>query len=106
MGIQNGVDTAARQSGGAISSVAAGPGQPAQGPFNVSVWGTFVATWSIERSFDGGTTWLNVSLNGSGSANSFTAGTTLTFSEPESGVQYRVHVTAWTSGTVNWRISQ
>jgi hypothetical protein len=90
---------------GTLTSATGGTSSVRQGIFNVSVWGTFVATVTIERSFDAGTTWLNCS-KGDGTANSFTAGFTITCQEPEAGVHYRVRTTAYTSGTVNWRFSQ
>lgn len=75
-----------------------------KGEFNVSLWGTFVATVQLERSFDAGSTWLPVTALGTGIT--FTAPATEVFSEPEAGVRYRLNCTAYTSGTVNYRISQ
>jgi hypothetical protein len=73
--------------------------------FNISLWGTFVATVRLERSFDGGTTWLPITANGTGLMN-FTAACSEQWSDDEVGVQYRLNCTAYTSGTVNYRISQ
>ena len=65
--------------------------------FNVSIWGTFSATVVLQRSFDQGTTWLDI----------------IAYSEPieDSGLecesaQYRIGVKTggFTSGTVNVRI--
>lgn len=67
-------------------------------PFNVSLWGTFVASTALERSFDAGTTWLPC-------ATARTAPDSFVCLEPEYGVLYRLNCT-WTSGTVNYRISQ
>ena len=53
-----------------------------QGYFNVSVSGTFTATITAQRSFDGGSTWHDVQ-----------AWTDITEEygfEPEDGVQYRI----------------
>lgn len=75
------------------------------GNFNVSLWGTFVGTAILERSFDGGTTFLPVSKDLGGTANSFTAPMTIAISEPEPGVLYRFRCSAWTSGTINYRLS-
>lgn len=72
-------------------------------PFNVSLWGTFSATVQLERSFDGAL-WLPITARGS--PISFTAPCTEVFEEPEDGVLYRLTCTAYTSGTVNYRISQ
>jgi len=77
----------------------------APGKFNLSLWGTFVATVSLERSFDNGVTWLNCSKP-DGSNNAFTAALSVVCEEPEEGVLYRVYCSAYTSGTVNYRISQ
>lgn len=71
--------------------------------FNISVWGTFVGTVVIERSFDGGTTWLPKWPDAVYSISS-----TMTFadSEPEDGVAYRLNCTAYSSGPINYRVSQ
>ena len=73
-------------------------------PFNMSLWGTFVGTVQLERSFDNGVTFLP--LTALGTAITFTAPATEVFNEPESGVQYRLNCTAFTSGTINYRLSQ
>jgi len=78
------------------------------GPFNFSLWGTFVATVSLERSFDGGTTWHNITRN-DGAANAFTAPVSLAVPGDESqeaDVLTRLNCSSYTSGTVNYRISQ
>lgn len=71
--------------------------------FNISVWGTFVGTVVVERSFDGGTTWLPKWPDAVYSISS-----TITFAdgEPEEGVSYRLNCTAYTSGAINYRVSQ
>ena len=75
-------------------SISLGPGE-----FNLSVWGTFVGTVTVQRSFDAGVTWLDVQ----------------TFTTPSeevgrdaTGALYRVGVKAgeYTSGTANVRLSQ
>lgn len=73
--------------------------------FNISLWGTFAATVRLVRSFDAGATWLPLTAAGT-SLMSFTAPASETWDEPESAVQYRLECTAFTSGTVNYRISQ
>jgi hypothetical protein len=75
-------------------------------PFNVSVWGTFVGTIDLERSFDDGSTWLKCSRDSAGTAASFTAAASVVVEEPEAGVLYRLNATALSSGTANYRISQ
>jgi hypothetical protein len=69
------------------------------GPFNISVWGTFVATVTVQRSFDDGATFRDVA--------SFTEATEEAGFEPE-GTLYRIGVKTgdYTSGTVNVRIGQ
>lgn len=66
--------------------------------YNLTVWGTFVATVQLQRSFDEGTTWslvkeVSAAYDGVGI-------------EPEAGVLYRFVCTAFTSGTVNCRLGQ
>lgn len=69
---------------------------------------TFVATIQIERCFDGGATWLPCNVGGNGEIAVYDAGTplSLTFGEPEKNVLYRINCIAYTSGVVNYRISQ
>lgn len=74
-------------------------------PGNVSLWGTFVGTVQLERSFDQGTTWLPITAGGT-QIYVWTAPASETFEEPEGGVYYRLNCTAYTSGTINYRISQ
>ena len=68
---------------------------------------TFSATVQVERSFDGGSTWVVCNSGGGGSLAQFTAGTpvSLSFGEPEKGMLYRVNCITYTSGTINYRIS-
>lgn len=70
-----------------------------RGFFNFSVWGTFVATVTVQRSFDGGSTWLDV--------DTFTAPTEEVGIEGEIA-EYRAGVKTgdYTSGTVNVRIGE
>lgn len=77
---------------------------PEQG-FNVSLWGTFVASVRLERSLDNGTTWLPITAGGSAMF-TWTSPASEENEEPESGALYRLNCTAYTSGTVNYRISQ
>lgn len=101
-----------RATAGTLTSAAAGdafqlteqPKSNDPGRINVTVWGTFSATVQIERSFDG-STWHAVSKDVDGTAASYTAGFSLVVAEPELGVRYRINCTAFTSGTINYRIS-
>jgi hypothetical protein len=72
-------------------------------PINISLWGTFVGTVQVERAFDGGSNWLP--LTALGSAIAFTGPVSEVFEEGEAGVQYRLNCTAYTSGTINYRMS-
>lgn len=72
------------------------------GKFNVSIWGVSGASVALERSFDGGVTWLNCTTPG-GAPNAFTANASVVCEEPEDGVLYRLTCAA---GTANFRISQ
>lgn len=71
-----------------------------RGHYNLSLSGTWVATVHLQRSFDSGTTWMDV--------DSYTANTELVGYEPERGVIYRAGVKTgnYTSGTVAIRLSQ
>lgn len=75
---------------------------PSGTPFNLTIWGTFVGTVQLERRVDGAN-WAPVSSEG----------TPVEFTEPCSEVvsapassQYRLNCTAYTSGTINWRLSE
>lgn len=74
-------------------------------PFNVSVRGTFVGTVQLERSFDG-TNWFVASRDSAGTAAAYTAPFSVVVEEPEAGVIYRLNCTAYTSGTITYRMSQ
>ena len=77
------------------------------GPFNFAAWGGS-GTIGLEASFDGGTTWIGVPANDSGTVISVATGTAnalFRVNEPEPGVMYRARCSAFTSGTVNYRIS-
>lgn len=66
------------------------------------------ATVQIERSFDGGATWLCCNIGGSGQLAQYLdlASVQLTFGEPEKEVLYRLNCTEYTSGTIQYRFSQ
>lgn len=99
---QTGTFTATGQS---ASFLADGIGDLVDHAFNLSLWGTFVASVQLERSFDGGTTWLPLTANGT-QIYKFTAPCSEGGDETEAGVLYRLNCTAYTSGTVNYRLSQ
>lgn len=67
----------------------------------------YSATVEIERSFDGGSTWLPYCWAASATQAKVTGGAAFTTAvfEPELQVLYRVNCTAYTSGTINYRLS-
>lgn len=88
----------------AANGATVGPFQAA-GLFNVWLYGTFAGTLALQRSFDGGTTWLTVSTDGTGALATYTAPATVMVEEVEWGNMYQVIATAWTSGTATVRFS-
>lgn len=74
--------------------------------FNFTLRGTFVATVQLERSFDDGTTWDICSRDTIGTAAAYTAPVSLVAREPEKKVKFRLNCTAFTSGQVDYRLSQ
>jgi hypothetical protein len=69
---------------------------------------TFNATIQLERSFDGGATWIVANLGSAGALAQWTTGPiSLTFGEPERQTLYRFNCIAYAAqGTINYRISQ
>jgi hypothetical protein len=71
---------------------------------------TFSASVALERSFDGGLTWVpcNIPTNSATVIPAiWTAGpVSLTFGEPEKNVLYRLNALDYASGTINYRVSQ
>lgn len=68
---------------------------------------TYSGSVQLERSFDGGATWLLCNIGGSGALAQYAAGTpvSLVFGEPERSVLYRLNCTGYTSGVINYRLS-
>jgi len=68
------------------------------GHFNFSIWGTFVATITVQRSFDDGTTWLDCEIF---------ATTGEWFGTEGEGALYRAGIKAadYTSGTASIRMA-
>jgi hypothetical protein len=66
------------------------------------------ATVQVERSFDGGYTWLVCNAGGTGTLAQYIdlSSVSLTFGEPERNVLYRLNCIEWTAGLINYRISQ
>lgn len=70
------------------------------------------ATIDLERSFDGGTTWLTCGVDATGTpatyqfgSSNLTAPVNIVVSEPELMVAYRLNCRVYSSGTVNYRLS-
>jgi hypothetical protein len=107
MGIPIGslTDIASRVAAGTLSAAQAAPSISMQGNFNITLYGTFAATIAPERSFDGGTTWLQLSFS-DGTPVQISAPASTSWSESEAGVLYRLRCSSYTSGTITWRISQ
>ena len=79
-----------------------------RGMANLSLRGG-VGTVKVERSFDGGTNYDDVSLDALGTLASYALNSTevsLVIDEPEQGVLWRLNCTAYTSGNIVYRISQ
>lgn len=86
------------------------------GTFNLLIYGSggpngaWAGTVQLERSFDGGTTWIICGdasgANGQAVYNTNNVDVSRLVGEPEQGVAYRLHCTAYTSGTINYRLSQ
>jgi len=73
--------------------------------FNVTAYGTFVASFQLERSFDAGAHWSPITAAGT-QRYIWTTPESEVAQEDQYGVMYRLNCTAYTSGTVNYRISQ
>jgi len=107
--IGGGSDTAVL-GGNLISGSFSGMGQSSTaiiyGTMNVSIWGTFSGSVQLERSFDGGTTWLPCSASISGTVLAFTAAYSgYPWAEIEHQVAYRLNCTSLASGTISYRVS-
>jgi hypothetical protein len=88
-----------------LTSATAAGGIEMRGKFNASLTGTWVGTVVLQRSYDG-STYETVSKDSAGADASFTANCSIVVEECESGVSYRWNCTAFTSGTIQTRISQ
>ena len=81
------------------------------GAFNVALSGTFSGTVQFEKSYDGGITWIALARDVSGTLASYALAWTaqsfnLTMCEIEPVVAWRIRCTAFTSGTLTYRLSQ
>ena len=85
------------------------------GPFNLIFGGSggpngnWSATIRLERSFDGGTSWYVCGIGGDGTQAIWSTNNqdvSVIGAESEKGMIYRLNCTAYTSGTINYRMSQ
>jgi hypothetical protein len=82
----------------------------ARQPFNFHIYGNGVGTIKVEKSYDNGSTWLDVSKDANGTLASWVKATgdeiALIMYEVEEGTLWRSNCTAFTSGTLTTRFSQ
>lgn len=98
---------------GAFTGAGVSSAMAVQGVANLAIWGNLTATSLVirlEKSYDFGTTWIDVARDAAGTLLSFStvpaAGINVQFEEPENGVLYRLECTGSTfAGTANYRIS-
>ena len=83
---------------GTFTSATASSSIEPVGDFNMSLSGTFVATVNLERSYDSGTTWVVV--------DTFSSTAEKIGEEVENDIPHRFNATAYTSGTVTYRLGQ
>lgn len=91
---------------GTLSSAAQGAARVFTGTFNVQLNISGTLTAALQRSFDGGTTFITVSQSADGTPATYTGSVSLSLFEPEEGVYWRVAVTSFSSGSCIFRLSQ
>lgn len=92
---------------GSFSATGSSPGAAFfKGGINIALWGTFVATVQVERSFDGGANFMPVERDTNGTNLTFSSPDSVIAEEVESAVIWRLTCTNYTSGQVNYRVSQ
>ncbi|WP_164867986.1 hypothetical protein [Rhodovarius crocodyli] len=72
--------------------------------FNISIWGNWTGSIALERSLDGGATWLPYTYS-DGTAVAWSLNISTSWAEPEAAIRYRLRAGNIT-GTANWRLSQ
>lgn len=99
-------DTAVQVRTGTLSAsgVMASPFIDMGGRWNLSLWGTFVATVRLVRSFDGGTVWIPCTR--AGDVVTWSSPSSEVIDAPEGNVIYALDVISYTSGTISWRASR
>lgn len=76
------------------------------GWFSLNIYGSFNATIQVERSPDNGTTFLPVAIDPTGTYAIYTVPVSLNGFSPDTGIQFRLNCTAFTTGPVNFRLTQ
>ncbi len=99
------VDQAAQILSGTFTATGQSSAIAFYGPFSVALWGTFAGTVQVQKSFDGGTTWIPYGADDTGAIPVVSAPVSFRAVESELGVNYRLACTAFTSGTINYRLS-
>lgn len=93
---------------GAFSGTGGGTAVQVQGLFNVLATGASGVV-QLERSFDGGATWVACNLDAAGTPAAWTLASTAplnaTWYEPEAGVLYRLNCTTY-SAAITYRLSK
>lgn len=74
------------------------------GDFNFAVWGTTGATTKLQKTFDGGTTYIDALMN-TGSVAVVVGAGAIQLRETERGVAYIANCTTFGSGTLTLRFS-
>lgn len=74
------------------------------GEFVLALWGTFVGTVIVEASPNEGTTWVQLTLPWTTTLFSATAPGVFVLAVPDRGWQVRARCSAYTSGTINYRL--
>jgi hypothetical protein len=92
-------------SSGSFSATGVSPSFAVKGDFGLQISGTFVGTVVLERSLDDGANWIVPTAAGN-QLYSFTAPASEDLSAPEYGDLFRLHCTAYTSGTINFLAMQ
>lgn len=87
----------------ATATAALGPFQ-VFGDFNFAAWGTTGATTKLQKTFDGGTTYIDALLN-TGSVVSVVGAGAIQLHESERGVSYIANCTTFGAGTLTLRFS-
>lgn len=90
---------------GTFTGTGSSAGAVRNGPFAVTVWGTFLATVCLEASYDGGTTWLPV-VDDEGLPAKLQVPGQIVYTSTESAVLFRVTCPAYASGAASWQIGQ